>query len=467
MTAMTTTPSSGAGETERLRALAAQLRARDAWSREQLLAHQGERLRALLRHAVAHSPFYRESLGADAPDRPLAELPTLPKATLMEHFDQVVTDPRLRRDELEAHLQGPDPGQPFLGEYRVFTTSGSTGLRGVIAFTQHEFDLWTAANLRMLARIGVTPGTRLVAIGAPSPLHITKQLFATFQAGRQDAPRLSALTPVPELVDALNAYQPEALVGYPTIAGMLADEQLAGRLHIQPRLSGHGAEPLTPAIRQRIRAAWGFEPANIYATTEAPMIANSTPAHRGLEIHEDILLVEVVDEHNQPVPPGTPGFKLLVTNLVNFAQPLVRYEVSDAVTLAEGPNPTGRPYRRLASVDGRSADVLHFPTRGGGEVAVHPVVLATAFAEQPQIRQYQVLHDRDGLHVRVVLAPDAALDTPARLRRSLAESVQAAGALPPAVDVRQVAALQREPGPAAKLKLIKSTHPGGRAAPTG
>lgn len=196
MTAMTTTPSSGAGETERLRALAAQLRARDAWSREQLLAHQGERLRALLRHAVAHSPFYRESLGADAPDRPLAELPTLPKATLMEHFDQVVTDPRLRRDELEAHLQGPDPGQPFLGEYRVFTTSGSTGLRGVIAFTQHEFDLWTA-DLRMLARIGVTPGTRLVAIGAPSPLHITKQLFATFQAGRQDAPRLSALTRSP------------------------------------------------------------------------------------------------------------------------------------------------------------------------------------------------------------------------------------------------------------------------------
>jgi phenylacetate-coenzyme A ligase PaaK-like adenylate-forming protein len=87
--ATTTTPSSPAAEIERLRALAAQLRARDAWSREQLLVHQAERLRALLRHAVAHSPFYQESLGPDAPERPLAELPTLPKATLMEHFDQV------------------------------------------------------------------------------------------------------------------------------------------------------------------------------------------------------------------------------------------------------------------------------------------------------------------------------------------------------------------------------------------
>jgi hypothetical protein len=135
----TTTPSAAAGQLERLRDLAGQLRARDDWSHEQLLAHQAQRLRALLRHAVARSPFYRETLGADAAERPLAELPTLPKATLMERFDQIICDPRLRRGELEAHLQGPDPAQPFLGEYRVFTTSGSTGLRGIFAFTQDEF----------------------------------------------------------------------------------------------------------------------------------------------------------------------------------------------------------------------------------------------------------------------------------------------------------------------------------------
>jgi phenylacetate-CoA ligase len=463
----TTTPSAAAGQLERLRDLAGQLRARDDWSREQLLAHQAQRLRALLRHAVARSPFYRETLGADAAERPLAELPTLPKATLMERFDQIVCDPRLRRGELEAHLQGPDPAQPFLGEYRVFTTSGSTGLRGIFAFTQDEFALWIAANLRMLGRIGLGPGTRLVAIGAPSPLHLTRQLFAIFQAGQQGAPRLSAVTPLPELVDALNHYQPEALIGYPTIAGQLADEQAAGRLHIRPRLGAYGAEPLTPDLRRRIRAAWDFEPANVYATTEAPIVAASTPAHAGLDIHEDLLLVEVVDEQDQPVPPGTPGFKVLVTNLVNLAQPLIRYEISDAVTLAPGPNPTGRPWRCLASVEGRSAEVLHLSALGGGEVAVHPSALGVAFAGLPDVRQYQVLHDRHGLHVRVVLAPGAPVDTSARLRRSLAASLQAAGALPPPVDVQPVAALQREPGRAAKLKLVASTHPGGGRAPAG
>ena len=63
------------------------------------------------------------------------------------------------------------------------------------------------------------PGARLLAIGAPSPLAITWQLFADLQAAQPDAPRLSVATPLPELVEALNAYQPEGLVGYPTVAG--------------------------------------------------------------------------------------------------------------------------------------------------------------------------------------------------------------------------------------------------------
>src|SRR6266487_6402631 len=64
----------------------------------------------------------------------------------------------------------------------------------------------------------------ILAIGAPSPLAITRQLFADLQAARPDVPRLSVATPLPELVEALNAYRPEGLVGYPTVAGELAAE---------------------------------------------------------------------------------------------------------------------------------------------------------------------------------------------------------------------------------------------------
>src|SRR4029450_10152481 len=116
----------------------AELLAHDRWSREDLEAFQLERLRALIAYAVSNSSYYREVLGADAADRPLVDLPTLPKATLMAQFDRIVTDPRLRLDDLRAHLAGPNPSQSFVGAYRVATTSGTTGRRSIARFTTTE-----------------------------------------------------------------------------------------------------------------------------------------------------------------------------------------------------------------------------------------------------------------------------------------------------------------------------------------
>jgi phenylacetate-coenzyme A ligase PaaK-like adenylate-forming protein len=111
---MPSTTASPPGQLERVRGMLGELLARDAWSRDRLLAHQETRRRALLEHAVTSSPYYRRTLGPNAPDTPLSELPTLPKATLMEHFDEIVCDPRLRLDDLKAHLgTGADAADRF------------------------------------------------------------------------------------------------------------------------------------------------------------------------------------------------------------------------------------------------------------------------------------------------------------------------------------------------------------------
>jgi phenylacetate-CoA ligase len=170
---MTTTASTSTASTraDRLRALAGEQLARDRWSRDRLLAFQGERLRALIAHAVAASPYYRDLLGPDAAsgEVPLSELPTLPKPTLMDNFDRIVTDPRLRRAELEAHLAGPAADRPYLGRYRLFTTAGTTGQRGLLVDDVEEFAVWLGTCLRGLASWGLGPGTRLAGIGSPAP----------------------------------------------------------------------------------------------------------------------------------------------------------------------------------------------------------------------------------------------------------------------------------------------------------
>ena len=110
----------------RLAAGAAALLERDRWSREELVDHQRERARALIRHAVSHSPYYREALGPGAETAELSDLPTLSKRVLMEQFDRIVTDRSLRVAELELFLARADAGALYRGEYRIFSTSGGT-----------------------------------------------------------------------------------------------------------------------------------------------------------------------------------------------------------------------------------------------------------------------------------------------------------------------------------------------------
>lgn len=449
--------------------LSGQLIARTHWTTGQLAAHQRDRLNSLLRHAVANSPYYRRVLGEDAArgQVPLRELPRLTKSTLMDHFDEIVTDGRLRRDEVEAHLAGPSAGELPDG-FRVFSTAGSTGRRGVFVYSAAEFAVWMAAQVRMLHTMGVTPSMRVAAVGAPDPVHLSRQVFAALAvaraagraAGRSAAaPDLSVMTPLPELVSALNAYQPDAVPTYASTAAMLAEEQLAGRLRIAPAIVATGAEVLTGDMRQRIVAAWGLEPHQAYLATEAPLLASTCARQAGMHLWEDLTLVEVVDDRNQPVEPGAHGHKVLITNLVNHTQPLIRYELSDSVTLAAGTNPTGMPFRRLAAVDGRSDDAITLPATDGTTVTVHPLRLRAPFGAFPDVIQYQIAYDGKTLTVRLMLRGGSSADIPEQIHSALTRALQAAGATPPPITTVRVPAIDREPGHAGKYKLVKLAYP--------
>jgi phenylacetate-CoA ligase len=154
------------------------------------------------------------------------------------------------------------------------------------------------------------------------------------------------------------------------------------------------------------------------------------------------------------VPPGRPGAKVLLTNLINYAQPLIRYELTDSVVESPQPNPAGRPWRCLLSVDGRTADILHLAGPDGADVPIHPSVLGSAVAPIAEIGEYAFVYDAAGLRARIVLTPGASADVLERLRHALIAAMGSTGAVPPAVDVQPVSALEREPG--GKIRLVRS-----------
>jgi phenylacetate-coenzyme A ligase PaaK-like adenylate-forming protein len=212
-------------------------------------------------------------------------------------------------------------------------------------------------------------------------------------------------------------------------------------------------------MRQRIVEAWGVEPHQAYLATEAPLLASTCARQVGLHLWEDLTLVEVVDDRNQPAEPGVPGHKVLITNLVNRTQPLIRYELSDSVTLAADPDPTGMPFRRLAAVDGRSDDAIALPAADGTTVTVHPLRLRAPFGAFPDVIQYQIGYDGRTLTVRLVLRDGSSAGIPEQIRAALSRALLQAGATPPPIAVVLVTAIDREPGHAGKYKLIKLAHP--------
>ncbi len=427
----------------------------DRWSRRRLLAHQTRGLRALRAFACARSPFYRRS-HAGLEQAPLNELPVLTKATLMEHFDELVTDPAVRLAALEQHvatLQGDDR---FLGRYWVNATSGSSGRRGIFLFDQAEWGAFLASWARGHDWTGypVLPWRRLriAVVASTVPWHMSARVGATLGSRWVATLRLDAGQPVRHLVAALNAFQPEIAVAYPSVAGVLAAEQRAGRLRIAPALIFTGAEVLTERTRQVIEATWGKRLFDQYAATEAGGIAAECNRHTGLHLFEDRLIVEVVDRDYRPVPAGTFGDVLLVTVLGSQTLPLIRYVLDDSVRLAARPCPCGRPFTLVESVQGKAQEVLTFPGVTGNPVLVNPVVFHRVM-DLVLAEGWQVVQEPDLLRVRVVGLRDETART--TVERAMREALVAQEVRVPPIVVEVVSAIAR--GATGKVLLITST----------
>jgi phenylacetate-coenzyme A ligase PaaK-like adenylate-forming protein len=344
-------------------------------------------------------------------------------------------------------------------------TSGSTGHRGVFVYSRADWRMSLANFARLNERyLDVHPRLprrlRVANVGATSPLHISTRTSLSAAVGINRVLRLDARRPTDELAAALDEFRPEFLVGYPSVLGLLAHEQREGRLHIRPLKVATVAEVRTPEMADAIRSAWDVEPFDWYGITEGGVLAGDCAHHQGMHLFEDLFIVENVDADGGPVADGEVGHKLLLTNLFNRTQPLIRYELSDMVALDARPCRCGRTSRRVTSIEGRNDDVLLLHAARGGQIPIHPIVLRRPFTTLPAVHQYRVVLGHEGLKVSLVLANGAGVDETRRhVQAALAAGLEDAGAIPPPILVEAVASLPRDRGHGAKLKLIEATRP--------
>jgi putative adenylate-forming enzyme len=430
----------------------------ERWTRKQVLTHQADALNRLRKYAYERSPFYRR-FHQGLENRPLQELPVLTKAEMMENFDEFVTDRAVHLADVEQHVAILQKDERFLGRYRVNATSGSTGRRGIFLFDHVEWMTALASLIRahewLAGPSNLPPRISIASIVSPTPWHMSRRAGETLKTWWVPAHRLFASEPVELMVARLNSWQPRILGAYPSIARMLANEQLAGRLHIAPWYVFTGAEVLTEETRRRIEEAWGRGRVfDIYGATESGMIATECVHHSGLHMFEDQVIFEPVDKDNRPVPANVYSDKLLITVLNSRTQPLIRYELSDSVRLSARKCPCGRPFGLISAIQGRVEDILRFPAAHGGEVSINPVIFDQVLDRVPA-GEWQVVQETDSLDILLAGAAEGFSDE--GLVNELSRALKSEGALVPRIRIRRVSAIPRSA--TGKAPLIKSNLP--------
>jgi phenylacetate-CoA ligase len=418
--------------------------------RERRQARQRERLTDLVAFAAARSPYWAETLAGYDPAIGLRSIPALDKATMMERFDDLVTDRRLRRDELLEHVEGLQRDELHLGRYRAMTTSGSSGRKGLFVYDSAGWTAILGQFLSVSAMAGNKPRIprrRLAAIGGASPAHMSRRCADALDVGMHRLVSLPVTLPLAQLVDALNRVRPEFINVYPSMGVLLAEEQLAGRLRLRLAAMSTSSELRTPEATARIEEAFGVTPFDVFATTEG-LWATECEHHDGLHLFEEDVIAENVDEDGRPVPDGAQGARVLVTNLANRVQPIIRLEVNDAMTLTSRPCACGRTLRRIERVAGRADDVIWLDGADGRPVAVHPLQFSV-IARDRDVVEFQVVQEGAGLVVHVV-GRGAELEH--RVRDGLRERLAALGVHDVAIDVRRRDALERTAG--GKLQMV-------------
>lgn len=362
------------------------------------------RLVNLIAFARARSPFY-QNLYRQLPAgiHEIQELPPVSKPDLMESFDDWVTDPKVTKTGVDAFLTDTDlVGNYFLDQYALWTTSGTTGEPGIFVHDSGALNVYAALGLLRGLNAWMTKenlwaflrrdvrAAIVIATGGHWASDAIQELVHGLHPSLSDRIyTYSVLTPIPQLVTTLNEYQPTILLGYPTALALLAHEQAVGELNISPLIVVTAAEWLTPGAHDQIACAFDCPVRETYAASEFMGIAYSCD-HDRLHVNSDWVILEPVDEAYQPVPPGRASQTVLLTNLANRVQPILRYDLGDSITVDPYSCPCGNPLPAI-QVEGRRDEILYLQAPDGKSVPILPMALATVVEEVPGVTRYQII----------------------------------------------------------------------------
>jgi putative adenylate-forming enzyme len=392
-------------------------RARWRWKhlhRTKLADYRERHAQRIVQFTRQHSPFYREHwAGHDV--QQWQTLPTVDKRLMMEHFDTFNTRGIKRDRAMEVALEAERSRnfQPVIDGITVGLSSGTSGHRGLFLADSQEQAGWTGTILaRTLHHL--QPYRLRVAFFLRSNSNLYEQVGGLLIQFRY----FDLMLPLDDAVAALNDFQPDIVVGPPSLLGFLAVEKTKGTLRIGPERLVSVAEVLEPHEKDQFESVFNAPVHQIYQCTEGLLAVSC--AQRSLHIQEDMVVIQF-----EPLP-GSDGTQVtpIVTDIWRRTQPIIRYRLNDVLQLEQQPCTCGSPFRVIRAIEGRCDDICYFESLAGGKRPFFPdTIRRMILLASPEIADYQVVQEQVGrLNIHLALAPGASFD---RVIQAVRESVAA------------------------------------------
>ena len=363
-----------------------------AETRAEREAAKAQKFRALIRYAGTRAPYYANIIrerGLDVNTCMAGDFPLLTKSILMANFNDIVTDRRITKEIIADFLtRSTDPKERLFDELTVMHTSGTSGEVGYFVYAPADVGrVRSGSRSNREAFRGLLPGfgrrlrrLRLAFYGATGGHFAGVTGMASMQQGIAklfiDARAFEVNTPLPEVVERLNQFKPDALWGYTTALKMLGDERRAGRLNIRPAAVVASGETVTRADMHFLSTAFeGASTLNMYACTEHLLLGISDPQGEAMTLTDDNLIFEFYEDHS------------VITNLFNHTLPLIRYRMSDILRPISAP---GAPRILIQNLVGRTEQMPVFVNGAGAKDFISPHIINEIFVKGVTRFQMQI-----------------------------------------------------------------------------
>lgn len=367
------------------------LRASQYWERERLIRWQLDRLNDLIEKARRHSRFHAGRLAGVDRFEELSDIEQIPVLTKAEV--------RANRDLIKADNV---PESRFIST----ATGGSTGEPLEFFWDKRGRDWNRASVYRSAAWAGAPLGTKAIQVSSAYRTLTARQQVtrkATHYLQRYRSLDLAVVSD--EVLDTclgkICSYQPVSIWASPSSLELLAARADTHHRDIDwgfLRAVIPSGETLRPDQRELIDRVCGVGKVFDHYGSSEFYVGAECPAHDGLHLHSEVLLIEVVDKDNHAVGAGKTG-RILVTDLTNEAFPFIRYEIGDLGVLTDGSYcECGVRLPRLQSVAGRISDMVVLEDR------VLPALSFTNYFLKVGIDAFQV-RQQSGHPLKIIVVP--------------------------------------------------------------